>query len=147
MKVIFQKDVKGQGKRGEMKEVSDGYARNFLLPQKLAIEASSDNVNVMKLQDKAKKEKEARELAQAKEFAGRIEGVSIKLAAKAGSQGKLFGSITTKEIGDALSEYLGEQIDRRNILNDEPIRAYGTYEIGIRLHAGVTATFYVVVSE
>jgi large subunit ribosomal protein L9 len=147
MKVIFQADVKGQGKRGELKEVSDGYARNFLLPKKLAVEASSTNVNVMKLQDKAKKEKDAHDLKLAKEHAARIEGATVHIAAKAGGTGKLFGSITTQEIADGLSSFLGEPIDRRNILNDEPIRAFGTYEIKIRLYPGVTAGFYVVVSE
>jgi len=147
MKVIFQTDVKGQGKRGELKEVSDGYARNYLLPRKLAIEASADNLNVMKLQDKAKREKEARELKLAQEHAGRIEGATVHLSAKAGGTGKLFGSITTKEIADALAEFLGEPVDRKNILNEEPIRAFGTYEFKIRLYPGVTAGFYVVVSE
>lgn len=147
MKVIFQTDVKGQGKRGELKEVSDGYARNYLLPRKLVIEASADNLNVMKLQDKAKREKSARDLKFAEEHAARIEGVTVHLSAKAGSTGKLFGSITTKEIADALALFLGEPVDRRNILNDEPIHAFGTYDIKIKLYPGVTAGFYVVVSE
>ena len=147
MKVIFQTDVKGQGKRGELKEVSDGYARNFLLPRKLVVEASSDNLNVMKLQDKAKKEKDARDLALAQEHAAKIEGASIKITAKAGEQGKLFGSITVKEIGEALAKLLGEEIDRRDIVMDEPIKSFGSYELKIKLYPGVTAGFYVVVSE
>ena len=147
MKVIFQTDVKGQGKRGELKEVSDGYARNFLLPRKLVVEASSDNLNVMKLQDKAKKEKDARDLALAQEHAAKIEGASIKITAKAGEQGKLFGSITVKEIGEALAKLLGEEIDRRDIVMDEAIKSFGSYELKIKLYPGVTAGFYVVVSE
>jgi large subunit ribosomal protein L9 len=101
----------------------------------------------MKLQDKAKREKDARDLAQAKDHAAKIEGVSVRIPAKAGGQGKLFGSITSKEIGEALSELLGEDIDRRNIVMEDSIKAFGTYELKIKLYPGVTAGFYVVVSE
>ena len=102
MKVIFNEDVRGQGKRGEMKEVSDGYARNYLLPRKLASEATPDMLNAFKLKEKAKKAQMAREKAQAEENAKRLEGVVVKISARAGQGGRLFGAITSQEISDAL---------------------------------------------
>ena len=102
MKVILQQDVKGQGKRGQMVEVSDGYARNFLLPRKLAVEANADNINTMKMQDRAKKAREAEEKAQAQAAAEQLRSCQVKIYAKAGQGGRLFGSVTSKEISEAL---------------------------------------------
>jgi len=114
MKVILQKDVKGQGKKGELKEVSDGYARNYLLPRKLATEATADNLNAFRLKEKAKAAQIAREKAEAEENAKKLGAIQVKIAAKAGSNGKLFGSVTSKEISDALEEldYDVEQVDK-----------------------------------
>ena len=102
MKVILQQDVKGQGKKGQMVEVSDGYGRNFLLPRKLAVEATAENVNTMRMQDKAKQARLAEEKAQAQALAGRLKGVQVQIRARAGQGGKLFGSITSKEIAEEL---------------------------------------------
>ena len=107
MKVIFNVDVKGQGKKGEMKEVSDGYARNYLLPRKLAMEANADNLNAYKLKEKAKAAQIAKEKAAAQETASKLSGIQVKIAAKAGSAGKLFGSVTSREISEALREQFG----------------------------------------
>lgn len=98
MKVILQQDVKGQGKKGQLVEVSDGYGRNFLLPRKLAVEATSDNLNTMKLQEKARRAEEARQRAAAEEIAERLKGLTVKIYAKTGKDGRLFGAITSKEI-------------------------------------------------
>ena len=102
MKVILQQDVKGQGKKGQMIEASDGYARNFLLPRKLAVEATADNVNKMKMQDKAKAAREAAEKAEAQAVAEKLQGLTVKVHAKAGTGGRLFGAVTSKEVSDAL---------------------------------------------
>ena len=110
MKVIFNVDVKGQGKKGEMKEVSDGYARNYLLPRKLAMEANADNLNAYKLKEKAKAAQIAKEKAAAQETASKLSGIQVKIAAKAGSAGKLFGSVTSREISEALREQFGIEI-------------------------------------
>ena len=111
MKVIFNVDVKGQGKKGEMKEVSDGYARNYLLPRKLASEATADNINTMKLKEKAKAALIAKEKAEAEENAKRLSAITVTIRAKAGGAGKLFGSVTSQEISDALREQHGINIE------------------------------------
>ena len=111
MKVILQQDVRGQGKKGQLVEVSDGYARNFLFPRKLAVAATTDNVNTMKLQDKARREREAKEKAEAMELVQKLKDCPVKVAAKAGAGGKLFGSVTTKEISAALTA-AGEKLRR-----------------------------------
>lgn len=125
MKVIFNEDVRGQGKRGEMKEVSDGYARNYLLPRKLASEATPDMLNAFKLKEKAKKAQMAREKAQAEENAKRLEGVVVKISARAGQGGRLFGAITSQEISDALREQHGIEIEKNKIVQSEPIKSFG----------------------
>ena len=104
MKVIFLQDVRGQGKKGEMKEVSEGYGRNYLLPRKLAMEANKDNLNALALKEKAKKAQEAREKAQAQENADKLKDVVVTIRARAGGSGKLFGSVTSQEIADALKD-------------------------------------------
>ena len=116
MKVIFNVDVKGQGKKGEMKEVSDGYARNYLLPRKLASEATADNINTMKLKEKAKAALIAKEKAEAEENAKRLSAITVTIRAKAGGAGKLFGSVTSQEISDALREQHGINIEKNKIV-------------------------------
>ena len=115
MKVILQQDVKGQGKKGEMVEVSEGYGRNFLLPRKLAVPATTDNVNTMNLMEKARREKEAAEKAEALELAEKLRKSSVTVTAKAGAGGKLFGSVTTKEISEAIKAQLGYEIAKTKL--------------------------------
>ncbi len=147
MKVIFQTDVRGQGKKGEMKEVSDGYARNYLLPRKLAVEANTDNLNAFKLKEKAKAAQIAKEKAQAEENARRLQGVVVKISAKAGSAGKLFGAVTSKEISDALKEQFDIDIEKNKIVQAEPIKNYGSYEVKCKLGHEVSAVIHVMVVE
>jgi large subunit ribosomal protein L9 len=147
MKVILQQDVKGQGKKGQMVEVSDGYARNFLMPKKLAILATADNVNTMKLQDKAKKAKEAAEKAEAEALAEKLKTCQVKVAAKAGAGGRLFGSVTSKEVADGLKAQFGIEINKAKIVQDEPIKSFGTYELKCKLGYEVVGTIYAVVTE
>ena len=147
MKVILQQDVKGQGKKGQMVEVSDGYARNFLLPRKLAVEANADNVNTMKLQEKAKKAKEAAEKAEAEATAEKLKECMVKLTAKAGNGGRLFGAVTTKEISDGLRQQFGIDIPKQKLVLDEPIKAFGSYQVKAKLGFEVNGTVYVSVFE
>lgn len=147
MKVIFQQDVRGQGKKGEMKVVSDGYARNFLLPRKLAVEASPDNLNAFKLKEKAKIAQIAREKAAAQENAAKLEGVVVKISARAGAGGKLFGAVTSKEISDALREQFGIEIEKNKIVQNEPIKNYGSYEVKCKLGHEVNGMVNVLVVE
>ena len=140
MKVILNADVKGQGKKGELKEVSDGYARNYLLPRKLATEATADNLNAFRLKEKAKAAQIAREKAEAEENAKKLGAIQVKIAAKAGSNGKLFGSVTSKEISDALHEQFA-------IVQAEPIKSFGAYEVKCKLGYEVTGTIHVLVIE
>ena len=147
MKVILQQDVKGQGKKGQMVNVSDGYARNFLLPRKLAVEATAENVNTMKMQDKAKKAREAEEKAQAQALSEKLQSCPVKIAAKAGQGGRLFGSITSKEISEELKKQYGVDVDKRKIELDGDIKAFGTYRCEVKLYTGISAKVYVVVTE
>ena len=147
MKVILQQDVKGQGKKGQMINVSDGYARNFLLPKKLAVEATVDNLNVMKLQEKARQAKEAEERAQAQAIAEQLKGVTVRIVAKAGTGGRLFGAVTTKEISDALKAQHSIEISKAKLVQDEPIKSFGGYELKAKLGYDVTGTVKVVVAE
>ncbi|SMC90627.1 50S ribosomal protein L9 [Papillibacter cinnamivorans] len=147
MKVILQQDVKGQGKKGQMVDVSDGYARNYLLPRKLAVPATADNLNAMKLQEKVRQQQLERERQQAHETAERLKGCVVKIPAKAGTGGRLFGAVTTKEISEALAAQCGIDVAKQKILQDDPIKQCGTYELKCRLGFEVTGTVYVVVSE
>lgn len=147
MKVILQQDVKGQGKKGELKEVSDGYARNFLFPKKLAVEATADNINTMKLQEKAKQAQIAKEKAEAKENADKLKECTVKIAAKAGSNGKLFGAVTSKEISDALAAQYKIEIEKNKIVQAEPIKTYGSFEVKVKLGYEISATLKVMVVE
>ncbi len=147
MKVILQQDVRGQGKKGELKEVSDGYARNFLFPKKLAIEATADNINTMKLQEKAKQAQIAKEKAAAKEAAEKLKDCSVKISAKAGNNGKLFGAVTSKEISDALAAQHGIEIEKNKIVQADPIKTYGSFEVKVKLGYEISATLKVMVVE
>lgn len=146
MKVILQKDVRGQGKKGQLVEVSDGYARNFLLPRKLALAATADNINTMNQMEKARKEREAAERQEALELSKKLKESSVKVSAKAGAGGKLFGSVTTKEISAAIKEQLGYEIAKTK-LACEPIKAFGTYEVKCKLGYEITGTIKVMVVE
>ena len=147
MKVILQQDVKGQGKKGQLIEASDGYARNFLLPRKLAVEATADNLNTMKLQEKAKKAKEAAEKAEAEALAAKLKEVTVRITAKAGNGGRLFGSITTKEIAEELKKQFDIDLPKAKLVLDEPIKAFGGYELKAKLGYEVTGAVKVVVVE
>ena len=147
MKVILQQDVRGQGKKGQMVEVSDGYARNFLLPRKLAVLATAENVNTMKQQEKARKAQEAAEKAEAEALSKKLEGLTVKVAAKAGEGGRLFGAVTAKEISECLSQQHGVNIAKAKLVLDEPIKAFGSYQVKAKLGYEVTGTVNVVVTE
>ena len=143
MKVIFLQDVRGQGKKGEMKEVSEGYGRNYLLPRKLAVEANKDNLNALALKEKAKKAQEARERAQAQENADRLKDVVVTIRARSGGSGKLFGSVTSQEIADALKEQHGIEIDKRKLEQEEPIRTAGQSFVTLKLYPGISTRMIV----
>ena len=147
MKVILQQDVKGQGKKGQLVEVSEGYARNFLLPRKMAVPATADAINTMNLKEKAKKAEEARQKALAEETAEKLKECMVKLTARAGAGGKLFGAVTTKEISEGLQKQFGIDIPKQKLVLEEPIKAFGNYEIKARLGFEVVATVYVSVFE
>ena len=147
MKVILQQDVKGQGKKGQLVDVSDGYARNFLLPRKLAVEANADNVNTMKLHEKAKAAKEAAEKAEAEAIAEKLKGCPVKIAAKAGIGGRLFGAVTSKEVAEALKKQHSIDINKSKIVQDEAIKTFGTFQLKCKLGYEVVGTITVVVSE
>ena len=147
MKVILLQDVKGKGKKGQMLEISDGYARNFLLPKKLAIEATADAVNTMRMNDKAAAEKAAKERAEALEVSRRLREMTVTVTAKGGGAGKLFGSITSQEIADALKEKSGIAIDKRKIVLSDPIKNVGTYTVQCKLGYEITAPLTVKIEE
>ena len=147
MKVILLQDVKGKGKRGQMVEVSDGYARNFLLPKKLAQEATTDNVNTMRMNDRATQERQTKERAQALEIAEKMRSFKIQVFAKGGGAGRLFGSVTSAEIADALAEQQGIKLDKRKIVLDDPIKVAGEYPIKCKLGYEITGELTVEVKE
>ena len=147
MKVILQQDVKGQGKKGQMVEVSEGYARNFLLPRKLAIAATTDAINTMNLKEKARKAEEARQKAEAEATVEKLKECMVKLTAKAGNGGRLFGAVTTKEISEGLKAQFHIDIPKQKLVLDEPIKAFGSYQIKAKLGFEVVGTVYVSVFE
>ena len=147
MKVILQQDVRGQGKKGQLVEVSEGYARNFLLPRKLAIQATPDAINTMNLKEKARKAEEARLKAEAEAVAARLQECPVKLTARAGSGGKLFGAVTTKEISEGLKAQYGLDVPKQKLVLDEPIKAFGNYQVKAKLGFEVSGTVYVSVYE
>ena len=147
MKVILLQDVKGKGKKGQMLEVSDGYARNFMLPKKLAIEATADAINTMRMNDKAAAEKAARERAEALEISKQLREMTVVVTAKGGGAGKLFGSVTNQEIADALKAASGINLDKRKIVIADPIKAVGTYTVTCKLGYEISAPLTVKIEE
>ena len=147
MKVILLQDVKGKGKKGQMLEVSDGYARNFMLPRKLAIEATPDAINTMKMNDKATAERIAREKAEALEVSKKLRAMTLVVKAKGGGAGRLFGSVTNQEIADALEKNGGIKLDKRKIVIADPIKAVGTYTVTCKLGYEINAPLTVKIEE
>lgn len=147
MKVILQQDIRGKGKKGQMIEVSDGYARNYMLPRKLAVEATVDNVNTMRMTDKANQEKRQREREEAFAVSQRLKTVEVVLRAKGGGAGRLFGSVTSQEIADAVKKQEGIELDKRKIVLDEQIKTVGTYTIKVKLGYEITAELKLKVEE
>jgi large subunit ribosomal protein L9 len=147
MKVILTKDVKGQGKKGDVVNVSDGYARNYLFPNKLAIEASNKNLNEVKAKKAADARRKEEELEQAKLLAKKISGVEVLVRAKSGDQGKLFGSITSKDIADAALKQHKLKIDRKKIVLTEPIKSLGSFSLEVKVYPDVSASLNVKVIE
>ena len=147
MKVIFNVDVKGQGKKGEMKEVSEGFARNYLLPRKLATEATADNLNVLKLKERAKQIQAERDKAQAIENAKKLEAVQVIIRAKAGGAGKLFGAVTSAEISDALKSQFGIEVEKNKIVQSEPIKTFGSFTVKAKLGYEISGNVNLLVIE
>ena len=147
MKVIFNTDVKGQGRKGELKEVSSGYARNYLIPRGLAAEATTDNINALKLKEKAKAAQAQRDREQALENAKKLEGVQVVIRAKAGGAGKLFGAVTSQEISDALKEQFDIDIEKNKIVQAEPIKSFGSYTVKAKLGFEISGNVNVLVIE
>lgn len=146
MKVIFLKDVKGQGKKGEVKEVSEGYAQNFLFKQKVAAPASEGAMKVLDQQKKAEDKKKAQEKADAEELGRKLGELSVQVKAKSGADGRLFGAVSNKQVAEAL-EKQGIKLDKRKIVMDEPIRALGVTEVVVKLHPEVSGKLKIHVVE
>lgn len=147
MKVILLQDVKGKGKKGQLIEASDGYARNFLLPKKLAIEATADALNTKKMNDKATAERIAKEKAEALALSGKLREMTLTVKAKGGGNGKLFGSVTNQEIADALKASAGVTLDKRKIVIADPIKNVGTYTVTCKLGYEISAPLTVKIEE
>lgn len=147
MKIVLLEDVKALGKKGEVVEVSDGYARNFIIPKKKGVEANQGNLNTLKLQ-KANEEKVAKErLDAAKELGDKINRSSVSVTIKGGKDGRTFGSVSSKEIEEAIRTQLQLDIDKKKLVIDEPIKTFGVHEVKVKLHKDVTATLRVKVGE
>ena len=147
MKVILLQDVKGKGKKGQMLEVSDGYARNFMLPRKLAVEATPDAINTMRMNDKATQERIAREKAEALEISKKLRALTLVVTAKGGGAGRLFGSVTNQEIADALAKNSGIKLDKRKIVISDAIKNVGTYTVTCKLGYEISAPLTVKIEE
>ena len=147
MKVVLKQDVKGVGKKDQMVEVSDGYGRNFLLPRKLAVEASASAMNDVKNKEAAKQHHAEVELAEAKAAAAKIDGKSVVLHAKAGQGGRLFGAVTAKDIAEAVEKQLGQKLDKRKFVLPGDIKTYGRYNVDVKIYPNVTAKITVGVEE
>ncbi len=147
MQVIFNVDVRGQGKKGELKTVSDGYARNYLLPRNLATEATADNINALKLKEKAKQAQLAKEKAKAEEYAKQLAGVQVVIKAKAGAGGKLFGAVTSEAISKALKEQFDMDIEKNKIVQADPIKTFGAFTVKAKLGFEVSGNINVLVVE
>ncbi len=147
MKVILLQDVKGKGKKGQMVEVSDGYARNYMLPRKIAVEATADNVNTMRMTDKAVAEKRQKEREEAFQISKRMAELTVLVRAKGGGAGRLFGSVTTQEIADSLKKQTGIELDKRKIVLEEQIKTVGDYKVKCKLGYEITAELKLKVEE
>ena len=147
MKVILTQDVRGKGKKGQMIEAAEGYARNFLLPKGMAVLATADAVNTMNLQAKAKAKADAEAKAAALEIAEKLKSCQVKIAAKGGEGGKLFGAVTGKESAAALKEQYGMDVDSKKLVLDQPIKTFGSFEVKAKLGFEISGTVYVLVTE
>lgn len=147
MKVILLQDVRGKGKKGQMLEVSDGYARNYMLPRKIAIEATADAVNTMRMNDKATQERIAKEKAEAMEVSKKLREMTVVVNAKGGGNGRLFGSVTNQEIADALKAKTGIALDKRKIVITDAIKNVGTYTVTCKLGYEITSPLTVKIEE
>ena len=147
MKVILTQDVRGKGKKGQMIEAAEGYARNCLLPKGMAVLATADAVNTMNLQAKAKAKADAEAKAAALEIAEKLKSCQVKIAAKGGEGGKLFGAVTGKEIAAALKEQYGMDVDSKKLVLDQPIKTFGSFEVKAKLGFEISGTVYVLVTE
>ena len=147
MKIILKQDIRGKGKKGQMIEAAEGYARNYLIPRGLAVEATADAVNTMNLQAKAKAKADAEAKAEALAIAEKLKFCQVKIAAKGGEGGKLFGAITGKEIAAALAEQFSLTIDGKKLVLEQPIKSFGSYEVKAKLGYEVSGTVYVLVIE
>ena len=147
MKVILLEDVKSLGKKGEVVNVSDGYARNFIFKKNLGLEANGKNLNDLKLQKANAEKMAAQQLAAAKELAAKLEAASVTLSIKAGANGKTFCSVSSKEIGKAIEDQIGLEIDKKKLVLPEPIKTFGTHEVPVKLHKDVVAKLAVKVTE
>ena len=147
MEIVLLEDVKEKEKKGQIVKVNDGYARNFILPKKLGVEATSKNLNDLKLQKANEAKLAAEQLAAAKELAAKIEAGSVSLSMKAGESGKAFGSVSSKEIAAAATEQLGLDIDKKKLVLPEPLKTFGTHQVPLKLHKDVTAKLTVKIVE
>ena len=147
MKVILLQDVKGKGKKGQMLEVSDGYARNYMLPRKMAVEATADNINTKRMTDKATQERQQREREEAFAISEKLKDTVVTVRAKGGGAGRLFGSVTTQEIADAIKKQEGIDIDKRRIVLEEQIKTVGEYTVKCKLGYEITAQLKLKVEE
>ena len=147
MKVILKQDVKGLGKKEQMVEASDGYARNFLFPRGLAVEASATNVNIMKTKKEAEANKKEKEIAQAKELAKKIKDITLTLKVKAGDNGKLFGSITSKDIAEAMKTQQKLEIDKKKLVMPDSLKSVGTFEVEVKLYPEISSKFTVKIES
>ncbi|SDZ87481.1 large subunit ribosomal protein L9 [Lachnospiraceae bacterium NK3A20] len=147
MKVILLQDVKALGKKGQIVNVSDGYARNYVLPHKVGVEATDKNKNELKLQQAHEDKLAAQKLAEAQELARDLESKKIEVKLKAGENGAVFGSISSKEIAEAAKKQFGLELDKKKIVVDDPIKTFGMHEVAIKLHPEVTGRLYVLVSQ
>ena len=147
MKVILLQDVKGKGKKGQMLEVSDGYARNYMLPRKMAVEATADNINTKRMTDKATQERQQREREEAFAISEKMKTMVVTVRAKGGGAGRLFGSVTTQEISEAIKKQEGIDIDKRRIVLDEQIKTVGEYTVKCKLGYEITAQLKLKVEE
>ncbi len=143
MKVILKEDVKGLGKKEQMVEASDGYARNFLFPKGLAVEATAANMNIMKTKKEAEAHKKEKEIAQARELANKIKNITVTIKVKAGENGKLFGSITSKDVAETLKSQHKLDIDKKKLVMPDTIKAIGTFEAEVKLYPEISSKFTV----